>query len=216
MQNAKKILLSPHNDDEALFASFICMREKPLVVIVTDSWKQFGRGEKEKHITAEVRRNESIAAMRLLGCSVVFLGIPDTSWLSRKILHEKLKQFNPDVVYAPAIQGGHIQHDLVGIAALANFKHVVQYATYAREKSFTPGEIEIIPTPEEQALKDRALDCYQSQITYERTAHFFIAVRGKNEWIMKPVRCKWIIIWQQRFKWITQHYKGKIKILCHR
>ena len=83
----KKILFAPHNDDEALFTSFICMREKPLVVIVTDSWKQFNRGEKD--ITAEVRRNESVEAMKILGCQVVFLGIPDNK-LTRKALLEKL------------------------------------------------------------------------------------------------------------------------------
>lgn len=213
MQNAKKILLSPHNDDEALFASFICMREKPLVVIVTDSCKQFNRGGNT--ITAERRRQESVTAMRALGCSVVFLEMPDSSWLSWKKLHEKLKQFHPEVVYAPAIQGGHIQHDVVGIAALAHFPHVVQYATYALGKSFTTGDIEIVPTPEELTLKDRALDCYQSQITYERTAHFFEAVRGKSEWVMKPDRCTRCTVLWHRSKWVMKYFKGKLYNLWH-
>jgi len=32
-----KLLLSPHNDDECLFAAYTLMREKPLVIVVTDS-----------------------------------------------------------------------------------------------------------------------------------------------------------------------------------
>lgn len=185
---AKKILLSPHNDDEALFASFICLREKPLVVIATDSWKQFNRGE--KNITAEVRRNESAEAMKILGCPVVFLGIPDNR-LTRHALREKLEQFkDADVVYAPAIQGGNAQHDLIGSVALGYFKNVFQYSTYSKKNDYTRGEIEIRPTKEELELKNKALDCYKSQIAYERTAHHFTAVRGKSEWVTKNVKFK--------------------------
>ncbi len=178
----QKILIAPHNDDEALFASFICLRERPLVIIATDSWTQFNRGETS--ITAEVRRNESIAAMKVLGCPIQFLGIPDNR-LSRAALREALKRFDPDTptVYAPAIQGGNKQHDLVGRVALGYFKHVILYCTYSEKEDYTTGEIELRPTPEELDLKDKALDCYRSQIAYAWTAHHFAAVRGKSEWI---------------------------------
>ena len=67
-----KILISPHNDDETLFCSWTILREKPLVVIVTDSARQASKG-----ITAEQRRAETKAAMDILGVEVRFLGIPD-------------------------------------------------------------------------------------------------------------------------------------------
>lgn len=190
---AKTILLAPHNDDEALFASFICMREKPLVIVATDSWRQFKRGEKE--ITAERRRNESTAAMKLLGCAVHFLGIPDNQF-DRKELLKKLGGFHPELVYAPAVQGGNKQHDIVGAIALELFDNVIQYSTYSKKALYTTGEIEIIPTPEELALKERALACYKSQIEYVRTAPHFTAVRGKSEWITKHIRHRYLqILW---------------------
>ena len=34
-----KILLAPHNDDEALFAAYTIMREHPLVIVVTDGYR---------------------------------------------------------------------------------------------------------------------------------------------------------------------------------
>lgn len=179
----QKILLSPHNDDEALFASFTCIREKPLVIIVTDSWKQFNRGD---NITAEQRRKESSAAMRMLGCEVQFLGIPDTK-LTLRELRGRLSEFRADIVYAPAIQHGNKDHDTVGRAALACFNNVIQYSTYEKNNLYTTGEIEVTPTPEELTLKGLALDCYQSQISYYRTAPHFSAVRGKSEWITQHI-----------------------------
>jgi hypothetical protein len=40
-----KVFLSPHHDDETLFGAFTLLRERPLVVIVTDSYVQFNRGD---------------------------------------------------------------------------------------------------------------------------------------------------------------------------
>ena len=64
----KSIFLAPHNDDEALFGSFTIIREKPLVVIITDSWIQPNRGE--KGCDAETRWNETKKAMEILGAPV--------------------------------------------------------------------------------------------------------------------------------------------------
>src|ERR1044072_9645804 len=65
-----KLLLSPHNDDECLFAAYTLMREKPLVIIVTDS-------DLAEGVTAHQRREESTRACELLGVPVVFLGLKD-------------------------------------------------------------------------------------------------------------------------------------------
>lgn len=195
--SAKTILIAPHNDDEALFASFTCLREKPLVIIVTDSWKQFNRGE--KNITAEARRQESIDGMTVLGCAVHFLAIPDNK-LTRTELRKKLREFHPTTVYAPAIQGGNAQHDLVGATALECFPNVIQYTTYSKASDYTTGEAEIIPTPEELELKNQALECYRTQMSYERTAHHFHAVKGKSEWLIKNIKNRFFITLWNRLK----------------
>ena len=59
-----KLFLSPHPDDETLFGAFTLMREKPLVVIITDSYIQQNRGE---NITPQQRFQESVNAMKILG-----------------------------------------------------------------------------------------------------------------------------------------------------
>ena len=59
-----------------------------------------------------MRRNESIAAMQILGCPVQFLGIPDNG-LSRATLRKALRRFDSETatVYASAIQGGRGAHE---------------------------------------------------------------------------------------------------------
>lgn len=173
-----KILLAPHNDDEHLFASYTIQREKPLVVICTDGYIQGNRGD---GITAEERREESRKAAKLLGYEVMFLGIKDTELEAQK-LEARLKIFKEDlVVYAPALQGGNAQHDLIGQVAAQMFKNVVHYTTYTRTELWTKGSKEIIPTQEEIDLKNKALDCYQSQINLGSTAPHFFAVRNRSE-----------------------------------
>lgn len=176
-----KILLAPHNDDEALFASFICLREKPLIVVVTDSWIQYNRGDK---ITAEERREESRAAATVLGCSIYFMGIRDDE-ITADILGPELRKLNADLVYAPAIQGGNKHHDLIGRLAFECFKNVVQYATYAKNELYTTGEIEVRPTERELELKNKALYCYKTQLSHPWTKPHFDAVDGKSEWLTK-------------------------------
>src|SRR3990167_6541633 len=98
------LLISPHNDDESLFAAYTILRHKPLVVICTDSYIQPNRGD--SGCTAEIRREETIRAMEVLKCPVVFLGIKDTE-LTEENLTRRLQDFQGlgfEKVYAPAIQ----------------------------------------------------------------------------------------------------------------
>lgn len=176
------IFLAPHNDDEALFGAFTLMRVKPLVIIVTDSYIQPERGDVE--CTAEIRRQETIDAMAIAGCPVVFLGIKDTE-LTEDILHERLKGFNPETVYVPAIQGGNAQHDLVGKVGLELFgDRCERYTTYSKTELYTEGKYEIKPTEEELDKKFRMTNCYLSQLTLPSTRPHFIAVNGNSEWLL--------------------------------
>lgn len=175
-----KLLISPHNDDETLFAAFTMIREKPLVLLMTDSYIQAERGDP---ITWDQRRDETVEACGILGCNVVFAGIPDTRLTEEKI-RDILKRYVGfmDDVYAPAIQGGNPQHDLIGKVAKEVFPHVIQYTTYTKTELHTTGSVEIVPTPQELEFKNKALDCYVSQLNLGSTRPHFDAVRGKPEY----------------------------------
>jgi len=175
-----KLLLSPHNDDECLFAAYTLMREKPLVIVVTDSDLATG-------VTAQQRREESRRACELLGVPVVFLGMNDGMLEQQKAdLRSRLEPFASQPwshVYAPAIQGGHRDHDALGEVVSTMFSPVSFYATYAAGELFSPAGSEIEPTPDEVERKNRALDCYPSQIRLARTLSRFDAVRGQSEYL---------------------------------
>lgn len=178
----RTILLAPHNDDEQLFASYTIQREKPLVIICTDSFIQPNRGD--IGCSAEERRAESQKAAELLGYEVVFLGIRDTQ-LTEENLIEALQLYgDAEKVYAPTIQGGNHQHDLVGKVAKETFRNCVQYTTYTKTELWTKGEIEVIPSEEEKNKKIQALNCYQSQINLASTRPHFLAVIEKSEWLI--------------------------------
>lgn len=172
-----KLFISPHNDDETLFGAFTLMKEKPLVVIVTDSYVQQNRGE---NITPQQRFQESVNAMKILGCPVMRLGIRDDVATEIAIM-ERLAWFkNFEEVYAPAVQGGNPVHDMVSNAAdkVFNYK-VTRYSTYAKREWATNGKVAIEGNHE---LKAKALNCYVSQINLPATRGHFEAVKGKPEW----------------------------------
>jgi LmbE family N-acetylglucosaminyl deacetylase len=145
----KHLLISPHCDDESLFCWSI-LQKKPIVVIVCDGTTHLKFG-----VTPEDRRKETQKAMDKLGLEVKFLGFREKELISEELMYEfkKLKKkYKPDIVYAPALEGGNQDHDLVSTASSV-FNYVEYYKTYT-EKEITG--------------KDRApkliLDCYKSQI----------------------------------------------------
>ncbi len=181
----RSILFSPHSDDESLFCAYTIMREKPLVVIITDSHIQPNRGE--VGCDAETRWQESVKAMDLLGCSVIRLGIPDFQLDYHQIgnfLQRSLGTF--DVVYAPALQGGNPHHDIISRACQAVFGDKCKlYSTYGEGKWFLEGKEVVTPTDEEFELKKKALECYTSQMNLPSTKpHFEAALQAKNEYFV--------------------------------
>jgi LmbE family N-acetylglucosaminyl deacetylase len=150
------------------------------VIVVTDS-------DLAEGVTAQQRREESRRACELLGAPVVFLGLQDGTLEQQKDdLERRLEPFASQPwahVYAPAIQGGHKDHDTLGDVVSTMFSPVSYYATYAAGELFSPAGREIGPTPEEVERKNRALDCYPSQIRLARTLSRFDAVRGRSEYL---------------------------------
>lgn len=179
------IWISPHNDDEVLFGAFTLMREKPLVVIVTDSYIQAERGEK---ITADQRWEETRAAMKILGCPVIRLGIRDDI-IDKWAVENKLSKFTGFYnVYIPALEFGNPHHDLINevVQKIGNGigQCIKQYRTYSKLDLHTIGGEEIVPTQEEIELKNKALACYTSQLNLAATKPHFDAVYGKSEWFI--------------------------------
>lgn len=186
-------LLSPHDDDAALFAAFTCLRERPTIVIVADSYVQPARGE--VGCSAEERALETEKAHAILDCPTIRLGLRDDA-LTFDAVRDALLQLpaNGDLVYAPALEGGHAQHDLVTTAGLALFgdANVRCYSTYAKLSQYLPVDLSPIGTTEiewtrpELALKQRALSCYESQRRVNPM--HFAAVEEASEWLSGPLR----------------------------
>lgn len=165
-----RLLLSPHSDDECLFAAYTIIRHPTLVVICTDY-------DGDRGPTAEERRQESINAMHILGAPVVFLGIPESRF--EKEGHQRLYHMTnmADIVLVPAYEtNGHKHHNL-----LSSYGGISpQYSTYSYDRLKPTGDIEIVPTDKEFELKKRALACYKSQWKLN-PQHFEAVLEARSE-----------------------------------
>lgn len=173
-----KLFLSPHCDDETLFGAFSILREKPLVVVLLDSFVQEQRGAV---ITAQQRRAETLEAMKILSAGVEFLGFRDDApdWQG---ICGALRKYSPELVFAPADEaGGHGHHNAIARIADNLFRRAVKhYMTYtAWGKSVSAN---IVPfEPGWPLLKLRALACYESQIGLPDTRPHFL--RAQYEYL---------------------------------
>lgn len=177
-----ELLLSPHNDDEALFAAYTCLRHKPLVITCYDG------ALKAHYPTPEERVAESLACAEVLGYDYDHLWVPlaqQAPWetIERRLLLG-LGGEVPDRVWAPYPEvGGHRHHN--GLAYLATRLwpgRVSYYVTYTC--LFDEGGVvcgversrvgEPVPAePGWPQLKRQALACFESQATREGTAMHF-------------------------------------------
>lgn len=174
-----KIFLEPHNDDSALFGAFTILREKPIIVCVTDGAKHEQRGI----VKAVDRRKESIEAAKILGVKVEFLGIPDDNLTQVGLICALQKKYpNPDKVFAPApYENGNPDHNLVGRVAQQLYKdRVTFYSTYRLNDLRPQGNVIIFPTEKEIDLKCAALWKYESQLRCNKI--HFDAVIGHPEY----------------------------------
>lgn len=180
----RSLFISPHDDDHALFGAFTCMRKKPVICVVTDSYIQPNRGE--KGCDAETRARETAASAAILGCEVARLGIRDDA-LNEAILRYKFQRTKGfDVIYVPAIiENGNPQHNMIGKIAKEIFGDKCKfYTTYSRTDLWYKGTEEVVPTKEELVLKEKSLACFPSQINLPATRPHFEAVLGKSEWFV--------------------------------
>lgn len=196
-----KLLISPHNDDETLFAAFTIMKERPLVCIVFDSYVQVARGN--RRADAITRRMETMVALQYMEiiAAPIFVGLrddqPDYEYL-RTWLKERrdgpievsggFVGYNQiDGIICPAWeQGGHEQHN--GVARVCRdlwpSEQRTEYLTYTRTRGRSRTVLnehgneraaqEVIPTPDMIARKHRALACYKSQMEVENCRDWFL------------------------------------------
>jgi len=90
------------------------------------------------------------------------------------------------MIYAPAIhEGGNIHHNIVGKVALELFgDRCERYTSYNSAALYIEGNFEIKPTHNELELKEKMLNCYESQLNLRSTLPHFMAVKGKSEWLL--------------------------------
>lgn len=110
-----KLFISPHSDDETLFGAFTIQRERPLVVVVFDSFTQVNRGA--DYCDALTRRKENANALISLGQFSHYQcnrdGIPDKrmidsaqqadwrdEWVGRKDVSLKFCGLRDDMQYS--------------------------------------------------------------------------------------------------------------------
>lgn len=188
------IFLAPHNDDETLFGSFLCVAAKPLVIVVLRSHVQERVG-----ITYQQRERETAAACEVLGCEYEQWDFPDVrpSWhLIESKMRDLHRRFNVEAVYAPAYDFdgnrwheedsptfGLFHHDKIGKLAERVFgDRVTQYQTYSRYHGRVEEGTKLEPTPEMVVAKLTALSRYQTQIAEPSTRPHFLG--SLDEWIV--------------------------------
>lgn len=163
-----KILLSPHDDDVALFACWTALIERPQVVVVFDSYVQADRG---LNITAQQRARETENACKVMGLDPpIRLGFRDNDASVETInIADRIKSHLGDGIedverwMVPAWEEkGHHQHNLV-----AQLGGQVRYLTYTTEGKSTQGKLVLPPHGYAIAMKLRAMACYLSQMTLD-------------------------------------------------
>lgn len=176
------IFLAPHNDDEALFGSYIIQRTKPIVYVCYDG----AQHARKFNVTIEQRRDESRRACKIMGVEVQFLGLSDEEDNRQKLRLafmqlELLQTYNKGLVFAPARNNANKQHDLVSELAEDIFPSAMFYGNYTKDRLYPDGEMPLTPSPEEKTIKEQALACYESQLKIN--GHHFTAVKNVPEYL---------------------------------
>lgn len=181
------LLISPHNDDAALFAAFTLMRKQPLVVTVFDSFAQVKRGF--PHCDWQTRRKEDAKAFQLLNCPYRFSGIPDEGYEVEKIrdsMRTLLRLYSPDAVYIPAFEAdGHEQHNHVSLVCTEVFAGRISgcYYTYTRTGGKTVKGTKVEYNGQMAQKKLQALLCYETQLTIDALGCYPHFIRNLEEYM---------------------------------
>ena len=168
----RALLLTPHADDESLFAAYTCIRLKPLVVCVFD----------------EGRARELQSAVKHFGCKARQLPIPKGSGeVLVTVALREIALAEYDEVWVPAWEEeGHEEHNLVANCAADVWNgHLLRYyLTYApRGQRSTWGNRVDPNSPIWLSYKLRALSMYHSQMEDPRSQPWFYDLLDVREWV---------------------------------
>lgn len=183
------LLLAPHCDDETLWASFLCLKYQPRIVVCT-----MPRVQEAWDVSAVEREVETSQALQILGIDewtqLQFLDTDAaddlraglTEWLAQGVARALL---GIDTVIAPAYEdGGQAQHNAVAQAATDVFgSRVIRYLTYTRDGRSKDGTLVDPDEPEWIALKLQALACYRSQLRVPNCRPWFYDQLDIREWL---------------------------------
>lgn len=161
------VLLSPHNDDETLFACYTLIVEQPLVLVCLRAPVAYG--------PAEMREAETDAAMSVVGCDwrQLEFSADDPDWDGMRDLLAPILAV-AGKVFAPWPEPlGHGQHNAVGELALELRPDAVLYTTYTHREGRSVGPEIVDPPAGGEDVKHEALRCYRSQAQDPRTAVHF-------------------------------------------
>jgi LmbE family N-acetylglucosaminyl deacetylase len=163
MADGGHVLFAPHNDDETLFAAFVCCRYRPRIFTVLR-----GAGQEHMGITWIERELETSRAAGILGCEHEQWAYLDTGpdWAEIEERIRKVARNTDGLAFAPlAERGGHEQHNLVSEIVRAAFgSRARYYATYRYGGPKTTTGTPVEPEPDWIIAKLLALTCYRSQI----------------------------------------------------
>lgn len=131
---ANILVFAAHQDDEIICAGGRMIKamqnnKTVNVVIVTDgSPKEFN----ENPVITNVRNNETINALDKINISknnIIFLNVDDLGFIFDSNGNELVDKIlgiisekNPDEIYIPAYEGGHIDHDSVHVLVTKSLK----------------------------------------------------------------------------------------------
>jgi len=160
----RALFLDPHGDDAVLFASYTCLRFRPIILVT--------------HMTVPI--DEVMDGCYRIGCEARRIDSEDKS------AHLLSQYYEAEKVFAPRFRAhGHEEHNEVAQLAFDVFgpERVVPYLTYAPRGERDRDGTEIIPTANEIACKLVALASYQSQIEQATTRPWFYDLLDMREWV---------------------------------
>lgn len=174
-----KVAIVPHNDDETLWLSYTIQRERPLVIVVYDSYVQVACGDPSCDRVSRIVETKNALYEMDPEIVVTFCGLRDDTVYSLPKVSEAILHSLPvsgwetiTDIWAPAYElGGHDQHNLVAQACSGLANH--RYTTYTRGNGKTRTVHPVPYTPDMIARKHRALACYTSQIANPSTQSWF-------------------------------------------
>ena len=189
------VILAPHMDDEALACGGLIAKlpnkDRIHLIYATDGMKSpapIMPGDKITPDLGEIRKNESVQAMKMLGVpenNLHFLDLPEAELKSnlfalQKTLGDKLKELAPQHILAPFRYDRHLDHLAVNHVVVSAIEQgiiqskLVEYFVYYRWRLLPKRDIRqyikpqflfMLDMSDVAALKRRSLDCFASQTT---------------------------------------------------